>query len=298
MPRRICIIFNPSAKGGKAVRFRRQMLEFESECAFKPTTQAGAGELLAAEAVREGFETIVAAGGDGTVNEVLNGIANEPEGFRRARLAVLPIGTVNVFAREMKVPLNLRRAWESIRAGDEQAIDLPWVDFRSGARRRCFAQLAGAGFDARAIELVRLDLKKRIGPLAYVVAGLKALRSKPCSLTVRCDGESLRGDFVIVGNGKLYGGPVPICPEANNTDGQLDICLFPRTTLAGIARHVAACLSPRLRNWSPAVMRQASALEIEGEEGVPLELDGDLAGRIPARCSIEPRGLRVVVPAA
>ena len=89
------------------------------QCAFKATAAPGDARRLAAEAVRDGFESIVAAGGDGTVNEVLNGIGDAPDGFARARLGVLPLGTVNVFARELKIPLRLERAWEVLQRGRE-----------------------------------------------------------------------------------------------------------------------------------------------------------------------------------
>ena len=120
--------------------------------------------------MREDFQVIVAAGGDGTLNEVLNGIGEEPDGFGRARLGVLPLGTVNVFAREIGMPLGLRRAWEVIRRGRESAIDLPQAEFgaRDKSQRRWFAQLAGAGLDAHAVELVDWKLKKKIGFFAYV----------------------------------------------------------------------------------------------------------------------------------
>src|SRR6185312_14114992 len=101
-----CIIFNPAARGEKAERFRHQVHQICSGVALKLTTEPGAARALASEAVREGFDTIIAAGGDGTVNEVLNGIGNEPEGYQRARLATIPLGTVNVFAREIGMVSN------------------------------------------------------------------------------------------------------------------------------------------------------------------------------------------------
>lgn len=111
---RACVIFNPTARGDKARHFRRHLEEFSDGIALKPTQAPGDGRRLATEAVRDGFDTLVAAGGDGTVNEVLNGIADAPSGFARARLAVLPLGTVNVFARELGLPLQLRPAWQAI----------------------------------------------------------------------------------------------------------------------------------------------------------------------------------------
>src|SRR5208282_1868611 len=122
---RVCVIFNPTAKGEKAKRFRRHLELIAAECALKQTVAAGGARALAAQAVGEGFDTVVAAGGDGTLNEVLNGIGDVKDGFERARLAVLPLGTVNVFARELGLPMDLKRDWEIIRAGRETRIDLP-----------------------------------------------------------------------------------------------------------------------------------------------------------------------------
>src|SRR5512142_1143729 len=144
-----CIIFNPVARGQKAGRFRHQLAGLASQSALKPTGAPGQGRALAAQAVEEGYEIIVAAGGDGTVNEVLNGIGDAPEGFARVRLALLPLGTVNVFARELGLPIHLERAWAVFERGRETAVDLARVEFmRKGEpATRYFAQLAGAGLD-------------------------------------------------------------------------------------------------------------------------------------------------------
>ena len=99
MAAKICVVFNPTARGDKARRFRKSLEELRERCVLKPTDAAGAARRLAAEAVQEGFSTIVAAGGDGTLNEVLNGIGDVEGGFERTRLGVLPLGTINVFAR-------------------------------------------------------------------------------------------------------------------------------------------------------------------------------------------------------
>src|SRR5882672_11188293 len=146
-----CVIFNPAARGDKARRFRRHLDEIGKQSALKLTAAAGDARQLAAEAVREGFEIIVAAGGDGTLNEVLNGMGDAPEGFQRARLGVLPLGTVNVFAQELGIPAKLEAAWQTIQRGKETLIDLPCVEYGENAKkeRRYFAQLAGAGLDAR-----------------------------------------------------------------------------------------------------------------------------------------------------
>ena len=269
-----------------------------AQSAFKATTAPGDARRLATEAVADGFDLVVAAGGDGTVNEVLNGIGDAAKGFERARLGVLPLGTVNVFARELKIPLRLEAAWEILRRGREIKIDLPGVEFSdNGVRKKFhFAQLAGAGFDARAIELVDWRQKKQVGPLAYVVAGLKALREKKAKITVRADGNTFSGELILIGNGKFYGGPFEIFPPADLRNGLLEVCVFPRVDVLTLLRCVPHFL---IRRRLPEKMVQrfhAEKLELSSESSAAFELDGEWIGRLPATFAIERERLRVVVP--
>ena len=292
------MIFNPTAKGDKARRFRRHLDEIASQSTLKLTTAPGDARRLAAEAISEGFETVVAAGGDGTVNEVLNGLGDAPNGFEKSRLGVLPLGTVNVFARELGISTRLEVAWATIRLGRERLIDLPEVEYaRNGTReRRYFVQLAGAGLDARAIELVHWDLKKRIGPLAYVVAGLQALLEAPAKITAAADGKEYTGGLVLIGNGRLYGGRFRLFPAADLCDGLLEACIFPRVNWFTLAR-----CGPQLlvRGDVPASAIQSlrsGSLTLTSPSPAPLEIDGELVGQLPARFSLKRGGLRVIVP--
>jgi len=295
---RTCVIFNPAARGDKARRFRRHLDELGTQCTLKLTAAAGDARRLAAEAAGEGFEIIVAAGGDGTLNEVLNGMADAPEGLARARLGLLPLGTVNVFACEMDIPTRLEAAWEIIRRGKETRIDLPSVEYdANGARqRRYFAQLAGAGLDASAIELVHWPLKKKIGPLAYVVAGLRAQLGSQSKITAAGGGHSVTGELVLIGNGRFYGGRYRVFPRADPRDGRLDVCVFPRVTWLTLAR----CGPSLLLNGSlPAAaveVFQAESLALISPSPTPLEADGELIGHLPATFSLQRSGLRVIVP--
>lgn len=293
---RICVIFNPAARGNKARHFRRHLDEIGGQAALKATAVPGDARRLATEAVLDGFDLIVAGGGDGTVNEVLNGIGDAPDGFERARLGVLPLGTVNVFARELKIPLKLERAWEILQHGREIQIDLPRADFVATGKneRRYFAQLAGAGLDARAIELVDWQHKKRVGPLAYVVAGLKAMREQKPEISGRTDGGNFAGELALIGNGKYYGGRFEIFPTADWRDGLLDICVFPRAHFPALFRS-APHLLVRGRLPEPLVRRfRAAAFELSGE--ARFELDGERIGNLPAKFAIERGRLRVTAP--
>ena len=293
---RTCVIFNPSARGEKAKRLRRHLDAIGTESTLKLTTTAGDARRLAAEAVREGFEVIVAAGGDGTVNEVLNGIGDVPGGFERACLGVLPLGTVNVFARELALPVRLEAAWKVIRQGVETRIDLPHVSTNGAEQRHYFAQLAGAGLDARAIELVKWQVKKAIGPLAYVLAGLHAVLGTPSKITATGGGHSVIGELVLIGNGRLYGGQFTLFPQADLRDGLLEVCVLPRVNWLTLARCGPALLLRGRLPVSATKCFQAESLTLTSASPAPLEIDGELIGHVPATFSIEQSRLRVIVP--
>lgn len=294
-----CVIFNPAAKGEKARRFRAELDQIATNSVFKHTQAAGDARRLAVEAVQEGHDTIVAAGGDGTLNEVLNGIGDVAKGFKRARLGLIPLGTVNVFARELGIPLNPRGAWDVIQAGHETQVDLPWMEQnRDGILvRHYFTQLAGAGLDARAIELVSWETKKKIGPLAYVLAGLRALTESPASVVASANGVNVPGALVLIGNGRLYGGNFRMFPEADLRDGLLQVCVFPR---AGWLELLRCGLPLLLAGRVPAgVVKRlhGQTVQLESSARVAVEVDGELVGHLPASFGVDPLGLRVVVPA-
>jgi YegS/Rv2252/BmrU family lipid kinase len=295
---RKCVIFNPTARGDKARRFRRHLDSISHESALKMTTVAGGARQLAKEAVAEGFEIIVAGGGDGTVNEVLNGIGDAPDGFNRACLGVLPLGTVNVFAREIAIPSKLESAWEIIRQERESKIDLPWVEFGANGSRqkRYFVQLAGAGLDARAIELVKWQVKKMVGPLAYVMAGFHALLGPPSKIGVTGGKHSSAGGLVMIGNGRLYGGEFRLFPKADLRDGLLEICVLPRVNWFTLARCSPELLLRGVLPASAHELFQAETVTLTSESPTPLQIDGELIGHLPATFSLDRSRLRVIAP--
>ncbi len=261
---KLCVIFNPTARGERARRFRDQLANVSAHCVCKPTYAPGSGRALAAEAVQEGFDTIAAAGGDGTVNEVLNGIGDVPGAFARVRLGVLPFGTVNVFARELRIPLAFRGAWETLLAGHEISIDLPQAEYSVEGQpaRRYFAQMAGAGWDSRAVELVAWELKKRVGKYAYVVAGLKAWFGKLPPIEAANGATRASGPLALVGNGRLYGGEWALFPQADLQDGLLEVTVFPNLSSFGVARSVCGLLTNRLYTWGGVRHFRAESVEL------------------------------------
>jgi len=295
---RIFVIFNPAARGNKARRFRRHLDEMAQQSVFKATTAPGDAQRFAATAVNDGFDLIVAAGGDGTVNEVLNGIGEVPGGFARARLGVLPLGTVNVFARELRIPLRLEHAWAMLRRGRETKIDLGRVDFTQEGQPavRYFVQLAGAGLDARAVELVSWKLKTHAGPLAYLVAGFQALAEKQSRICVSVNGQKIEGGLALFGNGKYYGGPFEFFPGASLDDGHLDVCVFPSLSLPSLLRLAPSLLLSRKIPQKHVRLARAPKFELTSDPPAAFELDGEWIGYLPAAFSVEPKKLRVIVP--
>lgn len=265
---------------------------------FKATTAPGDAQRFGAAAVTDGFDVIVAAGGDGTVNEVLNGIADVPGGFDQVRLGVLPLGTVNVFARELRIPLRLEHAWATLRRAKEARIDVGRVDFVDEGKpaRRYFIQLAGAGLDARAVELVSWKLKTHAGPLAYVVAGFQALTEKQSRISVDVDGKKAEGEMVLLGNGKYYGGPFEIFPGAVLDDGVLDACVLPSLSIMSLLRMAPGFLFTRKLSGKNVRHLRGRKLALASEPPAAFELDGEWIGYLPATFSVEPKKLRMVVP--
>jgi len=293
---RTCVIFNPAARGEHARR-AAACVEPDAGVTVRPTAGPGDARRLAAAAIAEGFVTVVAAGGDGTVHEVANGI-EDAAGLARARLGVIPLGTANVLARELGIPRTPREAWAVIRAGVETQLDLPCVEYAApgGRDRRCFVQLAGAGVDARAVELVGRALKRRLGAAAYVVAAARAARERRAPIVLAGAGCELVGEQVLIGNGRLYGGPFAVFPEADPRDGCLEVRVFPRFGASALIRCGATLLARRRLGPGAAPSARLAEFELRSPARVPLELDGEFVGHLPARFSVRPRALRVAVP--
>lgn len=288
---RPCVIFNPVARGERALRFRRFLATVAPGTALKPTTGPGAARELAVQAVREGYDLVVAAGGDGTLHEVVNGLADVPGATAAVGLGILPLGTVNVFALELGLPMSPPRAWDVILNGVTREVDLPWAEFETprGRRRERFISLAGAGLDARAVQLASWSLKRRIGRLAYLVAALRAWREPARKFGWSAAGEHGEAAFAALGNGRFYGGRIEVFPGGDVRSGLVHACLFPRVTGALIASSVWAYFARRPWRPPPEVRRfGAGEIELTGGDGVPVHLDGELAGTLPARFGCAP----------
>ncbi|MDQ2659107.1 MAG: YegS/Rv2252/BmrU family lipid kinase, partial [Verrucomicrobiota bacterium] len=223
------VILNPAARGERAHRLRAQVEKLTQGAALRATSTWGEAESLARAASQEGFENIIAAGGDGTVNEVVNGIAGTG-----LALGLLPLGTMNVFATELGLPGNdLERCWQIIREGKPRLVDLP------SANGKHFVQLGGVGFDAQVVQETSHALKKSFGPLSYIMSAAQIAARTPPRLHIESeDAITKEGSFVLVGNGRLYGGRFPFFKQAVLDDGLLDVLVFKRLNYIEIIRYL------------------------------------------------------------
>lgn len=292
-----CVILNPSARGEKARRICAGLNKFSHDWECRFTTKPGHARELAAQAVRDGFKTIIAGGGDGTVNEVINGLADVPAGLEKTAFGVLPLGTVNVFARELALPLRLEKAAKVLQARKVQAIDVGCAEYTAGGNleRRLFVQLAGAGLDSRAIELLSWGLKKKIGAASYVVAGCQALFERQPVINARGD-DSLSGELVLVGNGRFYGGSFPVFPKASLQDGLLDVFVMPKVNFFRAVAAGVGIATGRVSGFCAASRFASHSVKLSSDHRVLFQLDGENIGQLPATLSIRPKALQVIVP--
>jgi diacylglycerol kinase (ATP) len=242
---------------------------------------------LAREAVQEGFEKIVAAGGDGTVNQVVNGLAGS-----KAKLGLLPIGTVNVFAMELGLPLhNLEQCWDVIQGENTRSIDLP------RANGKHFVQLAGVGLDAQVVKETNLAFKRSFGPLSYLISAAQIAARQPPKLFIESQNASVEeGSFVLIGNGRLYGGPFPFFKHAMIDDGLFDVVVFKRLGYLEIIKYLQDVVFSSDIRVPEIEYFQTCHLHITSEQDVPVELDGELNGNCPVEFQIQERALRVLAP--
>jgi diacylglycerol kinase (ATP) len=282
------VILNPTAGSPEHIRSWQERIEsLAGDCPVRVTSHTGEAEALARHAVEEGFTRIVAAGGDGTVNQVANGLAGS-----NATLGVLPMGSVNVFAMELGLPLyNLQRCWNIIEDTNVRLVDLP------GANGKCFVQLAGVGLDAQVVKETSLAFKRSFGPLSYLISAAQIAARQPPKLFIESENTSVEeGSFVLVGNGRLYGGPFPFFKHASIDDGLFDVVVFKRLGYLEIIKYLQDVVFSSDINVPEIEYFQTRQLRITSEQDVPVELDGELSGTCPVDFRIRERELRVLAP--
>jgi diacylglycerol kinase (ATP) len=257
------------------------------------TTKPGDAEDFSIEAVDRGCDLIVAAGGDGTLNAVINGIG---ERIRDVAVGLVPLGTGNDFARSLNLPKGVDESIELLDRRRTRQIDLVRV---TSDCARYFVNVSGGGFSGIVDEKLSPEMKKTWGPLAYLRGAAKALPELSAYRTEMLldDSEQIALNLynVIVANGRYVAGGIPIAPEAVVDDGLLDIILIPERPAAQLALLMGQILLGEHLKNEAIVFRRASKLAVNSHPGIWFNVDGELVGNEPALFEVMPRALRFVV---
>lgn len=286
------LIYNPTSGREEMKRRLADILErldqggIETSC--HATTGEGDATIAAAEAVERGYDLIIAAGGDGTLNEVINGMAEKPN---LPPLGVLPLGTTNDFARAMGIPKNWEDSCNLIVRQESRLIDL------GKANDRYFINIAGGGSLTELTYEVPSKLKTMIGQLAYYLKGIEKMASlSPTELIIRANGqETYHDEFMLflIANTNSVGGFEKLAPGARIDDGLFDVIALKKCNLAEFIRLVTLALRGEHLNDKKVVYFRTDAMEVTSPGHVQLNLDGELGGTLPGQFQILPQHLRI-----
>ena len=251
------------------------------------TGAPGHAQELAAHAAAAGSDCVLVCGGDGTINEAVNGLAGS-----ETALAVLPAGTVNLWAKEVGLPTEPERAVRLILSGERRRVDL------GRAGERYFLMLASVGVDAYAVQAVTAERKRRWGRYAYAAAGIADLLShggRP--LAIEAGGIRFRGRALapVIGNTRLYGGLLYATHLARIDDGLLDLRVYAGTGARQLLPQLVRTIAGRPPR-ADEVYLQKRELRIAGPRSLPVQADGEHIGALPMTFRAVPTALTVVVP--
>ncbi len=293
-PRRLVVIYNPAAGRRRRRRFEATLAALRGlGCGLDLRETAGPGdaEKLSRAVTAGDGDLVVAAGGDGTINEVINGlIASGPRGGVLP-LAVLPLGTANVLASEIGLELRPDHIARVIAGGRARTVAL------GRANDRLFSVMAGVGFDAHAVESVDLDLKRWTGKGAYFWSAARMLGRVDCpDYRVTADGAVHHAAWVIVAKGRHYAGRFVFARQARLEEPVFQVCLLTRSGAWNTLRYVAALGLGRIQGLPDYRVLPASEVLIEGPAGDPVQGDGDIITRLPVSIRVLPDALDLVMP--
>ena len=255
------------------------------------TNRPGEATEIAARAARNGSSDVIVAGGDGTINEAIQGIAGTT-----ARLAIIPRGTGNVLARELGLPLDDEQAVDVVGRGKSRTIYLGLMIDETTHENRYFVLMAGIGLDASVVGRVQPSLKKRIGKGAFWVSGLSHLATwNPQPFTLEIEGNTYTATFAAIGKAAKYGGDLAITPGARLDERKFEICMIETTSRLRYLRLLSHAMREGMPRNNPEV-RFVKAASVKAYGDAPVQLDGELIGELPMRFEIAPHSLEVIVP--
>ena len=292
--KRARIIYNPTS-GREAIKKNLpDVLEILENAGYETSAHATTGEGDAIEAaklaVERRYDLVVAAGGDGTINEVVNGMAEQEY---RPKLGIIPVGTTNDFARALQIPRDIVAAAEVIAKGDRIPIDIGRMN------EKYFINIGGGGSLTELTYDVPSKLKTVLGQLAYYLRGIEMLPSlKATNMTIEYDGKLFEGESMLflVGLTNSIGGFEKLSPSSSINDGMFTLLILKKTNLADFIRIASLALRGEHINDPKVVYTKANRIKVHSDEKVLLNLDGEFGGDLPAEFVNLYRHFEVFVP--
>ena len=295
-PRKAILISNP--KTGRYAARRRPVEDLAASLEslgvkvdLRLTHAPGDATEFAARAARNGSSDVIVAGGDGTINEAIQGLAGT-----QARLAIIPRGTANVLARELGLPLDDEQAMKVVAEGKSRQIYLGLAIDETTQVSRHFVLMAGIGLDAAVVRRVQPSLKKRIGKGAFWISGLSHLADwNPRPFTLEINNQKYTSTFAAIGKAAKYGGDLAITPGARLDKPEFEICIIQTQSRLRYLRLLSHAMRTGMPRNSPEV-QFVTAVSARADGDAAVQVDGELIGHLPMRFEIASHSLNVIVP--
>lgn len=288
----ICFIVNPAAGSGRTrtawPELERRLHERDIQYEVFWTEARGHATDLARKAASNGAAAVVAVGGDGTLNEVVNGVNGSD-----VSVGLIPLGTGVDFSRTLHLPRSPEQCLEIVLQGNVRRLDVGVVNDRR------FCNVAGTGFDAKVADRVNQRGKKTGGALPYLQALLQTLftyKNAPFQITMDGTALDVTSLLMAVGNGRYFGGGMQICPEADVEDGRFDVCIVGDVDKFRTVMLLGRVFTGSHRFHPLVTYKKAKEVMVEGPDDFWIQADGELIGRLPAVFRLEKGGLPMLLP--
>ena len=295
--RKATLISNPKT-GRYASRRLRPIPELASRLEslglkvdLRLTSGPGDAAEIAGRVARNGSSDVIVAGGDGTINEAIQGIAGT-----NARLGIIPRGTANVLARELGLPLDDEQALKIAAQGKTREIYLGLAIDETTNEHRHFVLMAGIGLDASVVRHVQPSLKKRIGKGAFWISGLSHLATwNPKPFTLEINDQKYTATFAAIGKSARYGGDLAITPGARLDQREFEVCIIQTMSRLRYLYLLSYAMREGMPRDTPEV-QFVKATSVKAYGDAQVQVDGELLGHLPMRFEIAPHSLNVIVP--
>ncbi|PLT31524.1 diacylglycerol/lipid kinase family protein [Peribacillus deserti] len=290
------LIINPSSGKEKAPRYKPHAAEilnrFHEKVVVRETLREGDAVRFAKEACLNRYDTVVSMGGDGTINESINGLAEQEY---RPKFGLIPMGTVNDFARALNIPLNPEEAINVLMSQTVQSVDIGKIN------NRYFMNVLAVGAIAEATYNVTPEQKTMLGPFAYFIEGLKAfIKKTPFQLTIEHDTGKWTGHayLMLTALTNSIGGFETFAPQARVNDGKFHVFILKDFSFPHILKIIPSLLKGELKEHDQVEYIRSSHVEVSSSEELAVNIDGDEGDRLPFHASVLPSHLNIFVPGA